>query len=188
MKKHRTYSQSKTPEIVTNLHEAYPPAGWEAASLEFKIWESSFQCPTLHLAVIRFAEDKYCVRRAIWSHSTDFESGMANEKLSLSEMEIPEEVVRKLKAKLESISIFVGSKGSIGLDGSRTGIEITSFSPNLKLDWWSSPPKGWEQLSHWCHITRQILEYHLPDTPEDFSYGYCVRLTEENIMGLLETL
>lgn len=65
-------------------------------------------------------------------------------------------VIEKYINQLSQLTIPAFPNHDMGCDGGFTEVEMGAYDGKSHYRWWSSPPKGWEELDQ---VTEEIIEY-----------------------------
>jgi hypothetical protein len=103
---------------------------------------------------------KFFVRRVVWEQTP---TPLPQPTTFGSEATFDAKVFSTLAQSLQALSIppFAATP-SIGLDGTRNGIEIADFMSSTHLCWWEEGPESWTPLRLWHERAIAQLEATLP--------------------------
>jgi hypothetical protein len=148
------------PNEFDHPADASSTAGWQKASLDFRVWRSpAFEASISWAVVHDFGS--YFLRRTVW------DSGATSKETQLHTIgaPLPEALFKRLDAGLrEMVFLPFVEALMMMLDGTAYGLERKWTGGSLKLEW-DSPPRGWEALADWRHTAERALDEILPSVP-----------------------
>jgi hypothetical protein len=140
----------------------------ERSFVQLRVWRYPSFHPCSSWAVVRAGKNLF-LRRVTW----DQRHPPTPDPVTYgSEISLDATAYEAVLASLREVQLppFI-TVSTIGLDGTRFGVELGGFGPSARLSWWETPPPEWSQLREWHAQTVAQFDGLLPASTPSLGPG-----------------